>query len=253
MKAKLAKFIKLSLASGLIFSSASVLVQTTNTSNTASAATAISYFKTKDRVTNIYLKKNTKSYTNLALNQNKQVEKKNSLLVVKALTKTAKKKIPVFLLSNGRYVRANKANLGKVTPKIASYLYSATGKMQLTKNTYLYNATSFNSANRVNKLKSGTQITIKSIAWSSTGYPRLKVTGGYVTSNKSAVGAVPVPVTTSTNTFKLTTLKSPHQSLQVSGLAFPRTNTPPAMRSLMVWLSTKQPTQLQQLLVKFHT
>ncbi|QBO37440.1 hypothetical protein EQG49_03025 [Periweissella cryptocerci] len=68
--------------------------------------------------------------------------------------------------------------------------------MQLNKQTYLYNSTTFATTNRVSKLKAGTQITIKGIAWSSNGYPRLKIKGGYVTSSKTTVGAVQTPATT---------------------------------------------------------
>ncbi|QBO37439.1 hypothetical protein EQG49_03020 [Periweissella cryptocerci] len=110
----------------------------------------------------------------------------------------------VFRLSNGKYVVAKKNTLGKVTTNIAKYLFDKKGStVQLTKKLYVYPDVKFVKATRLSPLPVDTQLKITAVDWTTSGYPRLKVKGGYISSAKTAVKLVvppkPAVVINSTN------------------------------------------------------
>lgn len=86
---------------------------------------------------------------------------------------------------DGGYLTANKNNVIKVTDKIENCYTVNPGQVALLINDYVYSDVDFTS--RVRSISKGSLVTVQGIEYTSTGYPRLKVDGGYLTANKSLV------------------------------------------------------------------
>ncbi|QBO37496.1 N-acetylmuramoyl-L-alanine amidase [Periweissella cryptocerci] len=79
---------------------------------------------------------------------------------------------------------AAKSTGSKVGKKISNYWTVSLGSAKIVKNSFIYKNQNFKKNQRVKKLKKGTKIKIKGLKWSNGGYPRFKVAGGYLTTNK---------------------------------------------------------------------
>ena len=86
---------------------------------------------------------------------------------------------------DGGYLTANKKNVVKATEKINNYYTVNPGQVALLINDYVYSDVDF--TNKVRSISKGSLITVQGIEYTSSGYPRLKVDGGYLTANKSLV------------------------------------------------------------------
>lgn len=191
MKFKLTHVITASLACSLFIGGLSI----TATKDVAAATTTnkVTYYKAKNQVKYVFVKVATKTYKDVNLKKSPAKIKVNSYYKVKSLKKN-KKGIAVFRLSNGKYVAAQKNTLGKVTKNLAKYLYNKKGqKVQLTKKLYVYPGVTFAKATRLSPLPVGTQLKITAVDWTTSGYPRLKVAGGYISSAKTAVKLITPP------------------------------------------------------------
>lgn len=93
----------------------------------------------------------------------------------------------------------------KAADLIAQKYYTSVKKVKLTRTVGLYRSVEFTS--RLCYYKKGTVFTVKSIAYSKAGTPRLKVASGfYLTANKSYVSSV----STAIKTVKKVTAKQPY-------------------------------------------
>jgi D-alanyl-D-alanine carboxypeptidase len=73
----------------------------------------------------------------------------------------------------------------------SKYFTYAPPKVVARANLVVYSTPGFSEASKTTKrIKKGTTVTVKDIAWSPSGYPRLKVAGGYITAARSKVKLV---------------------------------------------------------------
>lgn len=78
---------------------------------------------------------------------------------------------------NGGYISGNVAFSQK-------YISTNPGTVKLASNLNIYSSTTLSANNKTGKsLKKGTTVTVTGIAYSSSGLPRLKVNGGYISAN----------------------------------------------------------------------
>ncbi|MGG0656376.1 DUF5776 domain-containing protein [Rummeliibacillus pycnus] len=144
------------------------------------------YTKTPSK---ILVKSDLYAYNNANLDKRLVGVKKNTVLSIKDLAYSSGG-TPRLKTLSGSYITASKDYVRAVTPSIANYIYVNPGTVQLTKNVYQYNSTSFTSATRGKSLAKGTKLAVKSISFTSAGTPRLKLSNGnYITANKSYVAA----------------------------------------------------------------
>lgn len=109
---------------------------------------------------------------------------------------------PRFKVAGG-YITANKSIVAKVTNNYQAYYLTAPKQVVMKKNDVVYNKTEFGQAQKGRKLSAGKVEKVSGIAFSSSGYPRFKVAGGYLTANKSYVQTV----TNNYNSYYLTNPK----------------------------------------------
>lgn len=113
---------------------------------------------------------------------------KNTLVDVVGIVKTSAG-TPRLKLANGMYLTANRDYVVKVTSNIDQYYTKTPSKILVKANLYAYN-----NANLEKKLvgvKKNTVLSIKDLAYSSGGTPRLKtVSGSYITASKDFVRVV---------------------------------------------------------------
>jgi hypothetical protein len=86
------------------------------------------------------------------------------------------------------YITANQKYVIKAVSNYGSYLQARPAMIGTKKASVIYKDTAFTK--KVSTAKKGTTFTARDIIYSKTGIPRIKVTGGYITSNKSNVLAL---------------------------------------------------------------
>lgn len=113
---------------------------------------------------------------------------KNTLVKVAGIVKTSAG-TPRLKLTNGTYMTANLDYVVKVTSKINQYYTKKPSKVLVKSGLYAYNNADLDS--RVTGVKKNTVLSIKDLAYSSGGTPRLKLSNGYyITASKDFVRAV---------------------------------------------------------------
>lgn len=91
------------------------------------------------------------------------------------------------LVTDKGYVSANKAYVNQLVANYSDYLMT-TGKVATTTSTWHYNnKDSFTQQSQVEPIAKNTVLTVKDIAYSASGYPRLVTDKGYVSANKGFV------------------------------------------------------------------
>ncbi|MDT2696467.1 DUF5776 domain-containing protein [Enterococcus gallinarum] len=132
----------------------------------------------------IYTKKDDYSYSNTSFTNRKVKYAKGSVLKVKGIA-FASDGCPRLLLSDGTYFTANLNRVSMLTASYNSYLIDKPQYVLLKKDDYIYQDVNFK--NRGTKIKKNQVIKVNDITFTSSGVPRLKVSNGYVTSNKKYV------------------------------------------------------------------
>ncbi|WP_122645225.1 DUF5776 domain-containing protein [Enterococcus mediterraneensis] len=95
--------------------------------------------------------------------------------------------VPRFKTSRG-YLTANKSIVVEPTSKIDQYYSTNPGQVVLKKKDVVYKSVEFSDSTKTTKTyASGSIVKIQGIRYSNAGYPRLMVSGGYLTANKSIV------------------------------------------------------------------
>lgn len=93
---------------------------------------------------------------------------------------------PRFKVSGG-YLTTNKSMVVEVTPNIGNYYTQKVAQVVMTKDDYIYSNTDFNTKTKGQSVKKNQVIKVTGVEYSASGYPRFKVSGGYLTTNKSIV------------------------------------------------------------------
>lgn len=118
---------------------------------------------------------------------------KNTLIDVVGIEKTAAG-TPRLKLKNGMYLTANRDYVVKVTSSIDQYYTKTPSKILVKSNLYAYNNADLDK--RLVSVKKNTVLSIKDLAYSSGGTPRLKtVSGSYITASKDFVRVVTPSIT----------------------------------------------------------
>lgn len=95
--------------------------------------------------------------------------------------------VPRFKTSRG-YLTANKSIVVEPTSKIDQYYSTNPGQVVLKKKDVVYKSVEFSDSTKTTKTyASGSIVKIQGIRYSNAGYPRLMISGGYLTANKSIV------------------------------------------------------------------
>ncbi|MCT3284296.1 peptidoglycan endopeptidase, partial [Lactiplantibacillus pentosus] len=90
------------------------------------------------------------------------------------------------LVVDGGYITANKVNVVKPVSNLSDYYTTNPKYVTALKKTHVY--TNLNlSDGMVKEVAKGTVVAVTGIEYSTNGYPRLVVSGGYITANKSNV------------------------------------------------------------------
>ncbi|XXO41978.1 DUF5776 domain-containing protein [Lactiplantibacillus plantarum] len=91
---------------------------------------------------------------------------------------------PRYKLADG-YITANKFFVVQPVSSINNYYTSNPGEISASKVTHLYS--DIDLTNIVKKVPAGTVYKVEKIQYSTSGYPRFKVAGGFISANKSIV------------------------------------------------------------------
>ncbi|WP_010303718.1 DUF5776 domain-containing protein [Kurthia senegalensis] len=164
-------------------------VKTIKTANKVKVNKSVYYTTNPKRVVT---KVNMKMYKKSSLTGASGTLKKGTIVTVR---KIVNNKVPRLLLTNGKYVTANKKYVLKVNNSIRIndyYLEKDQVKAIVLKtNTYQYNTPSFTMKTRSKAMKKNTMYQVKSVAYTPGGTPILRLTNGkYVTAKKSIVQKV---------------------------------------------------------------
>lgn len=140
----------------------------------------------------IVTKTNMKMYKKSSLTNASGTLKKGTIVNVR---KIVNNKVPRLLLTNGKYITANKKYVLKINSAInVQDYYSEKDQVKaivLNANTYQYKTTSFTTKTRSKAMKKNTMYAVKSIAYTPNGTPILRLTNGkYVTAKKAIVQKV---------------------------------------------------------------
>lgn len=139
------------------------------------------YFMTNPKI--VGAKKATKVYSDRAFKVVVKSLKAGDVMNIKAIT-WSDGGTPRLELQDGGYATAAKSTMSKLGKSISNYWTVSLGSVKLLKNSYVYKNQNLKKSQRIKKLKKGTKIKIKGLKWSNGGYPRFKVAGGYLTTNK---------------------------------------------------------------------
>ncbi len=159
---------------------------TANRSNVVKVSSKIGNYYTKTPK-KILVKSGINVYNNANFDKKISSVKKNTVLSIKDVVYSSGG-TPRLKTISGSYITANKYFVLVVGSSISNYIYVNPGKVLLKKSVYQYNSTSFTSSTRGKAISKGKTLTVKSIAFTSGGTPRLKLSNGkYITANKSFV------------------------------------------------------------------
>lgn len=96
-----------------------------------------------------------------------------------------------FYKTNKGYLVARADALQVSRKDIQNYIIDPVDRVQLLKPLYIYRNVNFNSETQTNQqLPKDTIVPVLGIAWTSSGTPRLKVEGGFISANKKLVRAI---------------------------------------------------------------
>lgn len=164
-------------------------VQTTpDGTSSAISASKPRYFTTNPGTVATKVQVNQYSSTSFTSVTKGKVVAKNTLVKVAGIVKTSAG-TPRLKLTNGTYMTANLDYIVKVTSKIDQYYTKKPSKILVKSGLYAYNNADLDS--RMTGVKKNTVLSIKDLAYSSGGVPRLKLSNGYyITASKDFVRAV---------------------------------------------------------------
>ncbi len=95
---------------------------------------------------------------------------------------------PRLKIGTNKYITASKSIVQKITASYDNYYYTNPDNVLFKKDAKIYSSTTMDeSTEKGTSYNAGTVADVLSIAYSSTGVPRLKTTRGYVTANKNIV------------------------------------------------------------------
>lgn len=159
-------------------------------SETETASVHVDYHSTNPK--QIVLNMDTAQYRNSNLDGTTKTAtlKKGQVLETTALVNSTQGK-KALQLANGQYITADKKIAIQLSADINSYYTKKPSYVILSKDVGAYSSTSFANSTKMFNVKKNTILTIKDIAYTSTGIPRLKtVSGSYITANKSYVNVL---------------------------------------------------------------
>lgn len=148
------------------------------------SATPVNYYTSVDHVNAVLVKQDEYKYKTMAFSTSTRGEAvpKNKIIKVAAVTYSSGG-VPRLKLTSGQYMTAKKTIMQKVASNINEF-YTEIPEQVVTKSpTYAYDGLYFGKASITNTIAANTSLAVKSIVYTSNGYPK------FVLADHSIVGA----------------------------------------------------------------